>query len=439
MKVAIFGLGYVGLVTGASLGDAGHQVIGYDTDSQKLQSLLNSEVPFFEPGLAELVTKNINHGSLLFSNNIEKTVADSDVVFIAVGTPPSEDGSADLTSLNQVVESLGKIFDRPVTVVIKSTVPVGTNQAVDHLLHELLGSRGLQFRCDVVSNPEFLREGNALQDVFNPDRIVVGASSRDAFDRMRELYAPFHFNCPVLEMEPASAELSKYAANTFLASRISFMNELSRLAEAVGADIEQVSAALGADARIGSHFLRAGLGYGGSCFPKDILSLQHMFREQGIEPALTDAIQRVNSEQRNLVVSKVIQHFGDAIDLSTVALWGLTFKPDTDDMRDAPSLEVAGLLLKAGANLRLYDPVLNAAIRERFPSGSKLQFVEDMYEVARGSDAIFLVTEWREFSQPDFLKLKQWMRTPIIFDGRNLWDPKVVRSQGFTYYGVGRP
>ncbi len=439
MRIAVIGLGYVGLVTAASLSDTGHHVIGYDADTEKLESLWNAEIPFFEPGLAQLVAKNVDRETLSFSSTLDTAIQDREIIFIAVGTPPGSDGSADLTNIYQVIDSLGQLLDRAVTIVIKSTVPVGTNQAIDHTLNSLLKSRGLQLSCDIVSNPEFLREGNALYDVAHPDRIVIGARSRRAFDTMRELYSPSQFTCPVLEMEPASAELSKYAANAFLASRISFVNELSRLADAVGADIEQISIALGTDDRIGPHFLRAGLGYGGSCFPKDILSLQHMFREQGIDSALTNSIQQVNSEQRNFFATKAIRHFGDAIDGSTIALWGLTFKPDTDDMREAPSLELAQLLLKAGAALRLYDPVLNAAIRERFPDDSQLEFADDMYEAVRGADAVVLVTEWTEFAEPDFSKLRGLMRTPVLFDGRNLWDPAVARSEGFTYYGVGRP
>ena len=439
MKIAVFGLGYVGLVTATSLSEVGHQVIGYDADTGKLESLRNSEVPFYEPGLADLVSKNIDQGNLHFIDHIDSAIADSDVIFIAVGTPPREDGSADLKSLYQVVDSLGQMLERSITIVVKSTVPVGTNQAIDRALNNLLESRGLQLNCDVVSNPEFLREGNALHDVFNPDRIVIGATSQQAFDTMRKLYAPFDFTCPLLEMEPASAELSKYAANAFLASRISFVNELSRLAETVGADINQVSTALGTDGRIGHHFLHAGIGYGGSCFPKDILSLQHMFREHNIQSPLTNAIQQINSEQRHRFAKTIIEHLADGIGNSTIALWGLTFKPDTDDMRDAPSLEIAQLLQKAGANLRLYDPVLNSAIKDRFQADSQLEFVDDMYEAVRGADALVLVTEWTTFAEPDFTKVMQLMRTPNVFDGRNFWDPALVRSQGFTYYGVGRP
>ncbi len=438
MNVAICGLGYVGLVTGASLSKVGHKVIGYDIDPYKIQCLLNSEVPFYEPGLGELVRESVDNGNLHFSSNFSQTVLGADMVFIAVGTPASEDGSADLTSLNEVVRSIGKVITRPITVVVKSTVPVGTNKAIERALHELLTARGLKFKCDVISNPEFLREGDALKDVFYPDRIVIGASSKEAFEKMRALYAPFNFSCPILEMEPASAELSKYAANTFLASRISLINELSRLAQAVDADIEHVALALGTDTRIGPHFLRAGLGYGGSCLPKDILSLQHMFRQQDIEPALIEAIQRVNTEQRSFPVLKAIQHFGDAIDDSTIVLWGLTFKPNTDDMREAPSLEIVRQLLKAGAKVRLYDPILNEMIKDRFPSDSQLEFAEDIYDSIEDADALFLITEWDEFAQADFAKMKQLMRSPLVIDGRNLWDPNVVRSHGFTYFGVGR-
>jgi len=438
MKVSVIGLGYVGLVTAASLAKIGHTVLGYDSDGPKMLSLIQGEVPFYEPGLGELVRHTVEAASLRFTDTIDDLLKDAEVVFIAVGTPPNTDGSSNLDNLHAVVRLLGEQMINPTTVVIKSTVPVGTNLVVGRTLADAMAAKGRACEFQVVSNPEFLREGSAVNDALYPERIVVGTTSDHALKVMQRLYAPFAGKCPLLEMNPESAELAKYAANAFLAARISLVNEISWLAQDFNADIEQITAAVGTDSRIGPQFLRAGIGYGGSCFSKDLRSLKQMLNQHGYEPMMCEAIERVNFAQSEISANRIIRRLGKETSNSTVAILGLTFKPDTDDMRDGPAIRIVDRLLAAGAHLNLHNPILSPGIQSAFPKHSALKFFDNVYEAATDCNALILATEWSTYQEIDFDKLSQLMRNPTIFDGRNIWDPEKVRNAGFEYHGVGR-
>ncbi len=431
MRLSVIGTGYVGLVAGACFADSGNDVCCVDLDRAKIEALSRGEIPIFEPGLEELVQRNAREKRLSFTTDLPGAVRGCQVVFIAVGTPPGENGDADLQHVLAAARDIGRAIDGPTVVVDKSTVPVGT---ADLVRAEIAKVAKAPF--DVVSNPEFLKEGAALDDFLRPDRIVVGCDSERARAVMAELYAPFvRTEHPIFFMDSHSAELTKYAANAMLALRISFMNDIALLCEKVGADVDLVRKGMGSDKRIGFPFLFPGVGYGGSCFPKDVKALVAMGREYGLESEILRAVERVNERQKKLLVQKAVRHFG-SLEGKRFAVWGLAFKPRTDDMREAPSIEIIEGLTGKGAEVRAHDPVAGAAARRHF--GPRVVHCDGPYEALEGADALFLVTEWNEFRQPDFDRMKALMRQPVIFDVRNLYDPAKMRERGFTYHGIGR-
>ncbi|MDR2936563.1 MAG: UDP-glucose/GDP-mannose dehydrogenase family protein [Rikenellaceae bacterium] len=436
MKIAIVGTGYVGLVTGTCFAEMGIDVTCIDIDSKKIEKLRQGIIPIYEPGLEELVRKNIARGRLVFETELAAVVREVEVVFSAVGTPPGDDGAADLRQVLEVARTIGRSIDRYVLVVTKSTVPVGTAGKVCAAIGRELSVRGLDVDFDVASNPEFLKEGSAVDDFMRPDRIVVGVDSDRARTIMERLYRPFTLNGhPVLFMDVASAEMAKYAANAMLAIRISFMNEVAGLCEIVGADVNQVRRAIGADPRIGSKFLYAGCGYGGSCFPKDVKALYNTAREKGFRMRVVEATEETNEQQKKILFEKFQAHFDGDIAGRTVALWGLSFKPETDDMREAPSLAIITELLAAECKVRVYDPILTV---ERAPCPVEgMECCSDKYEAAEGADALLLVTEWKEFRMPDWARLREAMKQPVVIDGRNIYDGNALREDGFSYCGIG--
>jgi UDPglucose 6-dehydrogenase len=439
MNVTVIGTGYVGLVAGACLADAGNRVLCLDVDAAKVAQLNAGGIPIFEPGLEPIVQRNRQAGRLAFSTDVAAAVAHGELQLIAVGTPPDEDGSADLSHVLEAARAVGRHLDGYRVIVTKSTVPVGTADKVRAAVAEELARRGARHEFSVVSNPEFLKEGAAVEDFMRPDRIVVGSEDARATALLRELYAPFQRNHErILHMNVRSAELTKYAANAMLATRISFMNELANLAERLGADIEEVRQGIGADPRIGFHFLYAGAGFGGSCFPKDVAALRRTAEEAGRPLHLLDAVAGVNEAQKHVLGAKVRARFGERLSGRRFALWGLAFKPNTDDLREAPSEVVIRDLLAAGAGVRAYDPVAGAAARRRYAGESRVQVVDGALQALEGCDALVIVTEWREFRSPDFAALKARLGAPVIFDGRNLYDPAVVRAHGFEYFAIGR-
>jgi UDPglucose 6-dehydrogenase len=431
VRIAVIGSGYVGLVVGTCFSDTGNRVTCVDVDESKIARLKKGEVPIFEPGLDELIQRNVGEGRLRFGTDLPAAVAQAKVIFIAVGTPQGEDGSADLKHVVAVAEAIGRSLNGYKVVVLKSTVPVGTNEKVRNVIAEVTKEP-----FDVVSNPEFLKEGAAIEDFTKPDRVVVGCESERAQAVMKELYEPFlRTGKPLLFMDPRSAEMTKYAANAMLATRISFINEMARICEAVGADVNQVRKGIGTDARIGFPFLFAGVGYGGSCFPKDVRALVQTARAHGYDPHVVPAVERVNEEQKKVLVTKVLEHFGGNVKGRRFAMWGLAFKPRTDDMREAPSVVVAESLLAHGATLRAFDP--EAMKEARRVLGDRIEYADSAMEAAHDADALILVTEWSEFRQVDLDELKTFLKQPVLFDGRNIWDAARVRSRGFTYYGIG--
>jgi UDPglucose 6-dehydrogenase len=431
VKIAVIGTGYVGLVTGTCLAETGHRVTCVDIDERKIATLRAGGIPIYEPGLEELVKRNVRDGRLDFTTSTADAVRDVDVAFIAVGTPPGETGEADLSYVLDAAEQIGREIGRYTVIVNKSTVPVGSAEKVA----EVVG-RVAKAPFDVVSNPEFLKEGAAIDDFMRPDRIVVGVSSDRARAVIAELYAPFvRTEQPILFMDPRSSELTKYAANSMLATRISFMNDVAGLCERMGADVDHVRRGMGSDKRIGYPFLFPGAGFGGSCFPKDVRALMTMARGVGLDFDLLRSVERVNERQKRMLVDKALKHFGSLQGL-TVGVWGLAFKPKTDDMREAPAITVIEGLIGNGARVRAHDPVATEVATKIF--GSRVEFAPDPYAAAAGADALFLVTEWNEFRQPDFELLKRTMKQPVLFDGRNVWDPRKVRALGFTYHGIGR-
>jgi UDPglucose 6-dehydrogenase len=431
MRIAVVGTGYVGLVAGVCFADSGHEVVCVDVDEEKIKALRQGRSPIYEPGLEELLEKNIAAERLSFTTGLAQAVGASEVVFIAVGTPERDDGSADLRAAMSVATQIADLADRYTVVVNKSTVPVGTAAR----MQAEIAARA-KVAIDVVSNPEFLKEGTAIDDFLRPDRIVIGSPSERARTIMAELYAPFvRTEGPMYFMDPRSAELTKYAANAMLATRISFMNDVAMLCERVGADVDSVRRAMGADERIGQKFLFPGCGYGGSCFPKDVKALIATARNHGLDFTLLGAVDAVNDRQKRLLAQKAKAHFGN-LRGRKFGVWGLAFKPKTDDLRHAPALALIDELLADGATVTAHDPVGMDNARRVF--GDRVQFVQNPYLAADGVDGLFLVTEWNEFRQPDFARVKAAMKQPIVFDGRNIWNPKRMRELGFTYYGVGR-
>jgi UDPglucose 6-dehydrogenase len=432
MKIAVVGTGYVGLVTGTCFAESGHEVRCLDVDVRKIELLRAGGIPIYEPGLEELVRRNVKERRLSFTTSYPDAIAGVDAAFIAVGTPPGETGEADLSYVLGAAEQIGRSLTGYAVVVNKSTVPVGSAEKVGAVLRE-----ATPHPFDVVSNPEFLKEGAAIDDFMRPDRVVVGVSSERAHAVMQELYAPFvRAEQPVLFMDVRSAELTKYAANAMLATRISFMNEMATLCERLGADVDQVRRGIGSDRRIGHAFLFPGVGFGGSCFPKDVRAVMTMARQIGLDFDLLRSVERVNERQKRWLVEKATRHFGTLAG-KTIGLWGLAFKPKTDDMREAPAITVVEALLGNGAKVKAHDPVA-ADVAEKLFHGRGIELTPEPYAAAEGVDALLLVTEWNEFRNPDLARLKATMRQPVLIDGRNVWDAAKVRAAGFTYYGVGR-
>jgi UDPglucose 6-dehydrogenase len=439
MRVTIFGSGYVGLVTGACLADAGNHVVCVDVDAGKIERLKRGDVPIHEPGLEALIKRNAEAGRIEFTTDAARGVEHGLFQLIAVGTPPGEDGSADLRYVLAVARTIATHLNRYCIVVTKSTVPVGTADKVRLELERTLGARGAKVEFDVVSNPEFLKEGAAIADFVKPDRVVIGTDNPRTTELMRALYEPFTRNHDrLIVMDIRSSELTKYAANAMLATKISFMNELANIAERVGADIEKVRIGIGSDPRIGYSFIYPGTGYGGSCFPKDVQALIRSAHDAGHEPQILNAVETVNGRQKEVLFRKMQRHFGDTLQGRTIAVWGLAFKPNTDDMREAPARTLIDLLLKAGARVQAYDPVAATEAQRIYDGNPAFVLAKNAYEAARGADALAIVTEWQEFRSPDFERLKEILKAPVIFDGRNLYDPGMVSRFGLTYHAIGR-
>jgi UDPglucose 6-dehydrogenase len=439
MNVTIIGTGYVGLVSGACLADAGNSIFCLDLDGDKIGLLNRNQIPIYEPGLEPVVKRNREAGRLSFSTDVSASVAHAELQVIAVGTPPGEDGSADLRHVLAAARSIGKHMQQYKVIATKSTVPVGTADKVRAVVQEELEKRKADIEFAVVSNPEFLKEGAAVGDFMRPERVIIGSEDPRAVALMRQLYAPFQRNHErVMVMGVRSAELTKYAANAMLATRISFMNEIANLAEAIGADIEEVRRGIGSDPRIGYQFLYPGVGYGGSCFPKDVKALQKSASQAGRPLRVLASVDQVNEAQKRVLGDKIRARFGVNLSGRRFALWGLAFKPNTDDMREAPSVALIAELIGAGATLRAYDPAAGAEAKRVFAEESRLQVVDSPMATLEGADALAIVTEWQEFRSPDFAAIKAKLKTPAIFDGRNLYDPAVVKSHGLEYYSIGR-
>lgn len=439
MNVTIYGSGYVGLVTGACLANVGHHVLCVDIDVEKIQQLQQGIVPIFEPNLEKMIQVSLADKTIDFTTDLDKAVSHSNIQFIAVGTPPNEDGSADLAHVLAVARQIADRMDSPQLIVNKSTVPVGTADLVNQKVNEILQKRGLDLGFDVASNPEFLKEGSAIADFMKPDRIIIGTDSAEVKSVMHELYAPFNRNHDRMQfMNVRSAELCKYAANNMLATKISFMNEIANISELVGADIEQIRQGIGSDPRIGFHFIYAGCGYGGSCFPKDIKALNRTAETLKYDSAILKAVEKVNSKQKKKLYRLITQHFGDSLEGMKFALWGLAFKPRTDDMREAPSRVLMELLWEAGAAIQAYDPQAMEETRKLYPDQKALNLCGTRDETLVEADALIICTDWQSFKVPDFELLKSTLKEPVIFDGRNLYDPESMRNHGFTYYGIGR-
>lgn len=440
MNITVFGIGYVGLVQAAVLADVGHDVVCVDVDAEKVERLKQGVIPIYEPGLESLVSENYAAGRLTFTVDAAAAVARSDIQLIAVGTPPNEDGSADLKYVLAVAETIAQHMDRSQIVVSKSTVPVGTCDKIKAKIGDVLASRGRQgLAYHVVSNPEFLKEGSAVADCMRPDRIIVGTDSTEAEEVMRELYAPFNRNHEkIIVMDVRSAELTKYAANCILATKISFMNEMANLAEQLGADIEEIRRGIGSDPRIGYHFIYPGLGYGGSCFPKDVRALIRTAEDIGFDPKVLKAVELRNEEQKSALFDKVTRFFGKSLKGKTFALWGLAFKPNTDDMREAPSRVLMEALWAAGARVQAYDPEAMQECQRIYGQRDDLLLCGTKEAALRGADALLIATEWKNFRAPSFELLRQSLSTPVIFDGRNLYDPDVVARNGLRYESIGR-
>ena len=436
MKIAIVGTGYVGLVSGACFAEMGIDVTCVDIDQAKIERLRAGDIPIYEPGLDELVLRNTHEGRLHFSTRLADCFDGVEAVFSAVGTPPDEDGSADLRYVLEVAREVGRHMQHYLVVVTKSTVPVGTARKVEAAIREELSKRGVDIPFDVASNPEFLKEGSAIKDFMSPDRVVVGVESEKARELMTRLYAPFMLNnFRVIFTDVPSAEMIKYAANSMLATRISFMNDIANLCELVGADVNQVRKGIGSDTRIGSKFLYPGCGYGGSCFPKDVKALVQTAEQNGYDMRVLKAVEEVNERQKSVLFEKLRRHYGD-LQGKTIALWGLAFKAETDDMREATSLVTIRHLLEAGCTVRVFDPAAMDEAHRRL--GDAVIYASDIYDAAKGADALLLLTEWKQFRLPSWARVHDLMRNPIVFDGRNIYDPAEMRKNGFEYYSIGR-
>lgn len=436
MKIAIVGTGYVGLVSGACFAEMGIDVTCVDIDQAKIERLRAGDIPIYEPGLDELVLRNTHEGRLHFSTRLADCFDGVEAVFSAVGTPPDEDGSADLRYVLEVAREVGRHMQHYLVVVTKSTVPVGTARKVEAAIREELSKRGVDIPFDVASNPEFLKEGSAIKDFMSPDRVVVGVESEKARELMTRLYAPFMLNnFRVIFTDVPSAEMIKYAANSMLATRISFMNDIANLCELVGADVNQVRKGIGSDTRIGSKFLYPGCGYGGSCFPKDVKALVQTAEQNGYDMRVLKAVEEVNERQKSVLFEKLRRHYGD-LQGKTIALWGLAFKAETDDMREATSLVTIRHLLEAGCTVRVFDPAAMDEAHRRL--GDAVIYASDIYDAAKGADALLLLTEWKQFRLPSWARVHDLMRSPIVFDGRNIYDPAEMRKNGFEYYSIGR-
>ena len=439
MKISIVGTGYVGLVTGACFADVGNQVLCVDKDQSKIDTLLGGKIPIHEPGLARLVADNVKQQRLHFTNDLKQAVEHAELIFIAVGTPPDEDGSADLSHVIAVAKSIGQNLNQYRVIVTKSTVPVGTAEKVRAAIQSELDARGVQLEFSVASNPEFLKEGAAIADFMKPDRVVIGADDERAVATMRTLYAPFNRNHErLIVMDIASAELTKYAANAMLATKISFMNELSNLAELLNADIELVRQGIGSDPRIGYDFIYPGCGYGGSCFPKDVQALHRTAKQNGYNAKILGAVEAVNQAQKSVLLTKIDAHFGADLTGKTFAIWGLAFKPNTDDMREAPSQVIIDGLIARGAKVQAHDPVAIDEARRIYAGNNSIRFFDELYQTTEGANALVIVTEWKAFRSPDFDQLKSQLNDPIIFDGRNIYEPVNMTELGFKYIGIGR-
>ena len=432
MEISIIGTGYVGLVQGACFADTGNSVVCMDIDEKKISNLKKGIIPIYEPGLEEMVRRNSQEERLEFTTSLKAAVERGKVIFLCLPTPQSDDGSADLTRVLAVVDQIAMYANEYKILVSKSTVPVGT---VDRI-RQIMKKKGKQ-EVDVVSNPEFLKEGSAVEDSLKPDRIVIGSKSKRAISVLMDVYAPFvRTGNPIMVMDERSAEMTKYAANSFLATKISFMNELANLCDKSGADIEWVRKGMGSDPRIGQRFLFAGVGYGGSCFPKDVKALVKTAQEHEYEFKILRAVDEVNERQKRLIVKKMLRHFNNQIQQKVITLWGLSFKPQTDDIREAPAVVIINALLELGAKIRAHDPIAIPKMRALF--GGKVEFFDNNYDALKGADALAVITEWNEFRRPDFDRMKSLMKRPVIFDGRNIYDPKLMKEKGFVYFGIGR-
>ncbi len=437
MKIAVVGSGYVGLVTGACFAESGINVICVDNNKEKIQQLKDGSIPIYEPGLETVIRRNVEKKRLSFSSGIREGITGSEVIFIAVGTPPGEDGSADMKHVLQVAREIGEELNNYIVIVTKSTVPVGTSEKIRRTINEELEKRNVKVEFDMASNPEFLKEGAAVEDFMKPERIVIGVDNEKTGDIMKKLYKPFVLNNhPILFMDIASAEITKYAANAMLATRISFINEMANLCEILGADINHVRKGIGSDSRIGSKFIYPGVGYGGSCFPKDVKAIIRTARDNGYELNVINAVEKANEFQKNVIYNKISKHFCNNLKDKTIGIWGLSFKPKTDDIRESSSIILIEKLLEEGTNIQAYDPAAISETRKLF--GNRIQYFDDPYDALRGVAALALMTEWSEFHLPDFGKMSELMKEKVIFDGRNIYDPMEIRKLGFKYFSIGR-
>lgn len=437
MNIGVIGTGYVGLVTGCCFAEVGNQVCCYDIDAEKIKQLNQSKAPIYEPGIEQLIALNTSTKKLTFTTDIEQMINHVDVIFIAVGTPSEEDGSADIKQVLNVAETIGKLITQYCVIVTKSTVPVGTTTRVSEIIKQEIQNRGISCHVDVVSNPEFLKEGAAIHDFMYPDRIVLGSDSEQAIKILKQLYRPFNRTQDKFHvMDSRSSELTKYASNAILATKISLMNEIANIADLVGGNIEMVRKAMGADPRIGYHFIYPGVGYGGSCFPKDIRGLVHLAAKNNYQAELLQAVESVNKKQKLVLFEKMKKHYG-TLDGLCICIWGLTFKPKTDDIREAPSLSLIDSLLKAGATLNLYDPKGMDEMEKIYPENPAVNFYSSAMDAVKNADGLVLLTEWKEFIVIDFNQLKQLIKQAVLFDGRNIWSSEITKKAGFTYYGIG--
>jgi UDPglucose 6-dehydrogenase len=440
MNLTVIGTGYVGLVSGTCFAEMGNTVTCIDIDFQKINDLNNGIIPIYEPGLEAMVTRNSNNGTLAFSTDLEKSLLKCDIAFIAVGTPMGEDGAADLKYVLEVASDIGDYMQQKLVIVDKSTVPVGTADKVKEKIQERLIKRGMKIPFDVVSNPEFLKEGDAINDFMKPDRVVIGVESKQAEEQLKALYTPFlRTQNRMISMDVRSAEMTKYVANAMLATKISFMNEIANICELVGADVNKVRVGIGSDSRIGYSFIYPGSGYGGSCFPKDVKALKRSAQQHGYNPRLIEAVEKVNDDQKFVIANKVIHHFGENLSNKTFAIWGLAFKPETDDMREAPAIYIIKELIKKGAKIQAYDPkAMNESETFYLKGLHNISYYDSKYSVLKNADALLLLTEWKEFRSPDFEELKVLLKQPIIFDGRNQYSSLKLEEKGFKYYQIGK-